>query len=222
MSQEYRKKPVVISAIKFDGTLTSLEAFHIPSVSQELGSRTAQIATLEGVMTAEPGDWIIRGIKGEFYPCKPEIFAASYEPADRATVPAAQQASADELHFNAQRLRNVAALVGLADAVPQDDATLDGARGAVLGLIAGVLRKREAEAASVREAIFKALRSYHMTNMNFSDEEGGGSYALVDLMTPDCKSIGEGEAEMQILADEIDAAIRALQGKPEATKGEGA
>ncbi len=39
------------------------------------------IATLEGVMRAEPGDWIIRGVKGEIYPCKPDIFAATYDPA---------------------------------------------------------------------------------------------------------------------------------------------
>jgi len=38
------------------------------------------IHTLEGVMCAQPGDWIIRGVKGELYPCKPDIFAATYEP----------------------------------------------------------------------------------------------------------------------------------------------
>lgn len=40
------------------------------------------IRTLEGVMRAVPRDWIIRGVKGELYPCKPDIFAATYEPAD--------------------------------------------------------------------------------------------------------------------------------------------
>jgi hypothetical protein len=38
------------------------------------------IPTLEGVVVASPGDWIIRGVKGEFYPCKPDIFEATYEP----------------------------------------------------------------------------------------------------------------------------------------------
>jgi hypothetical protein len=42
--------------------------------------RSLEIETLEGVMTAQPGDWIIRGIAGEFYPCKREIFTATYEP----------------------------------------------------------------------------------------------------------------------------------------------
>jgi len=80
---KYRKKPVVIEAVQFDGTLGSLEGINIPEVSQDLGSSTCQIPTLEGVMTAQPGDWIIRGVKGEFYPCKPDIFAATYEPAEQ-------------------------------------------------------------------------------------------------------------------------------------------
>ena len=42
------------------------------------------IHTLEGVMVADPGDYIIKGIQGEIYPCKPDIFAATYEPADAA------------------------------------------------------------------------------------------------------------------------------------------
>jgi hypothetical protein len=42
-----------------------------------------QIQTLEGTMRADEGDWIIRGVKGELYPCKPDIFEATYEPAER-------------------------------------------------------------------------------------------------------------------------------------------
>jgi len=48
-------------------------------VTEDLG---LDIPTLEGVMHASPGDWIIRGIQGELYPCKPDIFAATYEPAE--------------------------------------------------------------------------------------------------------------------------------------------
>lgn len=44
-------------------------------------SGTLEIRTLEGTMTASEGDWIIRGVKGELYPCKPDIFEATYEPA---------------------------------------------------------------------------------------------------------------------------------------------
>lgn len=78
---KFRKKPVVIEAVQFDGTLASIALLHIPACSQDLGSDTLQIETLEGVMTAQPGDWIIQGVKGEHYPCKPDIFAATYEPA---------------------------------------------------------------------------------------------------------------------------------------------
>lgn len=77
----FRKKPVVIEAVQFDGTFASVESMQIPSCSQDLGSHTLEIETLEGVMTAQSGDWIIKGVKGEFYPCKPDIFAATYEPA---------------------------------------------------------------------------------------------------------------------------------------------
>lgn len=76
---KYRKKPVVIEAVQFDGTIQSIESLQIPECSQQLGSRALQIQTLEGEMTAQPGDWIIRGVKGEFYPCKPDIFAATYD-----------------------------------------------------------------------------------------------------------------------------------------------
>lgn len=77
----YRKKPVVIEAVQFDGSLNSVESMQIPNCSQLLGSNTLEIETLEGVMSAQPGDWIIKGVKGEFYPCKPDIFAATYDPA---------------------------------------------------------------------------------------------------------------------------------------------
>lgn len=77
----FRKKPVVIEAVQFDGTFASVEAMLIPSCSQDLSSNTLEIKTPEGVMTAQPGDWIIKGEKGEFYPCKPDIFAATYDAA---------------------------------------------------------------------------------------------------------------------------------------------
>jgi hypothetical protein len=76
---QFRKRPVVIEAVQFDGTLTSVESMQIPECSQDLGSKTLQIATLEGIMTAQPGDWIIRGVKGEFYPIKDPSFRETYE-----------------------------------------------------------------------------------------------------------------------------------------------
>jgi hypothetical protein len=77
----YRKKPVVIVAIHYTGEfpLEFLDdAEHVRSAGDGGG---ILIETLEGTMRADVGDWIIRGVKGELYPCKPDIFDATYEPA---------------------------------------------------------------------------------------------------------------------------------------------
>ena len=78
---KYRKKPVVIEAVLFDGTDESCDWILPQLESGEIG-RSAwklHIKTLEGVMTADVGDYVIKGLKGEFYPCKPDIFLMSYE-----------------------------------------------------------------------------------------------------------------------------------------------
>ena len=82
---KYRKKPVVIEAIQYQphdncGQVNEFmgEAFDTDQCDNELEERMA-IETLEGTMWASPGDWIIKGVQGEFYPCKPDIFAATYE-----------------------------------------------------------------------------------------------------------------------------------------------
>ncbi len=78
---KFRKKPVEIEAVQFTGHNDD----EIASFVGENGSDPREfgpswyIYTLEGVMRAEVGDWIIRGVKGEFYPCKPDIFEATYE-----------------------------------------------------------------------------------------------------------------------------------------------
>ena len=81
--QKFRKKPVVIEAMQWDGSILSHTYIHRwagKSIDPEGdATRVIKIKTLEGVMTADEGDWIIKGIKGEFYPCKPEIFDATYE-----------------------------------------------------------------------------------------------------------------------------------------------
>lgn len=75
---KFRKKPVVIDAIQWTGDILEMETF--ASVSSRTTSEGRLIIpTLEGEMTAQLGDWIIKGIKGECYPCKPDIFAATYE-----------------------------------------------------------------------------------------------------------------------------------------------
>ena len=88
---KYRKKPVVIEAVRFDGTDESCDWLLPQLESGEIGRtfvgfgfacNKLHIKTLEGVMTAEVGDYIIRGVNGEFYPCKPDIFHKTYEVAE--------------------------------------------------------------------------------------------------------------------------------------------
>jgi hypothetical protein len=77
--RKFRKKPVVIEALQFTGNFDEIEAF--VGGDAELRDGELIVATLEGPLRASDHDWIIKGVKGEFYPCKPDIFAATYEAA---------------------------------------------------------------------------------------------------------------------------------------------
>lgn len=90
---KYRKKPVVIEAIRFTNfNRKEIETFVGKKLLHQVESDTAYeagvaapissltIPTLEGDMKAVSGDWVIKGIAGEFYPCKNDIFLGSYEP----------------------------------------------------------------------------------------------------------------------------------------------
>lgn len=83
---KFRKKPVVIEAILWDGDAHAANMFlgEAYGINWKYADDNAAILipTLEGEMRGEVGDWIIKGVKGEFYPCKPDVFAATYEPAD--------------------------------------------------------------------------------------------------------------------------------------------
>lgn len=85
---KYRKKPVVVEAFQHD--TSKWEGDETRTWPRWMLSAVAEnkivgrgndlvIKTLEGDMRANPGDWIIKGVKGEFYPCKPDIFEATYE-----------------------------------------------------------------------------------------------------------------------------------------------
>ena len=77
---KFRKKPVVIEAIQWGGTnLEEINEFFADGLEVNLRNRPILIETLEGDVTAQVGDWIIKGIRGEFYPCKPDIFELTYE-----------------------------------------------------------------------------------------------------------------------------------------------
>jgi hypothetical protein len=76
----YRKKPVLVQAMKYDGSIESAA-----DIQQWCGGQAVkvgpnlEIKTLEGTFRANPGDFIIQGIAGEFYPCKPQIFRETYD-----------------------------------------------------------------------------------------------------------------------------------------------
>jgi len=83
----WRKRPVVVEALQYTdpaSVLRIMDAFGSKGVCN--GPDGLSIYTLEGEMRANKGDWIIRGIHGELYPCKPDIFEATYEPAEALTA----------------------------------------------------------------------------------------------------------------------------------------
>lgn len=83
MAAKYRKKPVVIEAIQYDGEFTrEIGDFLVGTPLTNTVEGRFAIQTLEGLLCVSKGDWIIRGIKGEHYPCKADIFEATYEPVD--------------------------------------------------------------------------------------------------------------------------------------------
>jgi hypothetical protein len=85
-AEKYRKKPVVIEAFHYTGMG---DAFGLGEWAQQRGvfywddNNVLHVKTLEGEHIASEGDWIIKGVAGEFYPCKPDIFEKTYEPASQ-------------------------------------------------------------------------------------------------------------------------------------------
>lgn len=87
--KQYRKKPIVVEAVQLTLTNASdvadwCHGVYVPickgwSPFGDINHCEVQVHTLEGTMTAMPGWWIIKGFRGEFYPCEPGIFSASYE-----------------------------------------------------------------------------------------------------------------------------------------------
>lgn len=89
-SNTYRKKPVLIEAMQFQPVGSSgddaaqVESWCGGEVVVDDQGYCLIVKTLEGCMRASPGDWIIRGVAGEFYPCKPDIFEKTYDPVHHA------------------------------------------------------------------------------------------------------------------------------------------
>lgn len=93
----FKKRPVLVQAVQFDGSNAAEVASKFPGGGVAVGTYPGHegglmVCTDEGTMAASPGDWIIRGIKGEVYPCKPDVFEASYEEVHDAQMRSPQEA----------------------------------------------------------------------------------------------------------------------------------
>lgn len=83
MISKYVKKPVIVEAVKYTGqNKNEIESFVGKELTQRLDG-SLQIETLEGIMCASVGDYVIKGVSGEFYPCKPIIFNKTYDLAEQ-------------------------------------------------------------------------------------------------------------------------------------------
>lgn len=77
---KYKTKPCEIEAVKWDGlNIKEIKAFVGDSFEYNAAKLSVTIHTLEGNMRADVGDYIIKGLRGEFYPCKPDVFEKKYE-----------------------------------------------------------------------------------------------------------------------------------------------
>ena len=82
---KYRKRPVVVEAVQWTGAMAPIIALvghDLPTYGPPGQSGSLRIATLEGDHECRLGDWVVKGIANELYPVKPDIFAATYEPAE--------------------------------------------------------------------------------------------------------------------------------------------
>lgn len=145
---KFRKKPVVVEAMQFNGTNSAeVVAWSEMEWHHDDVAVAIKVRTLEGDLWANKGDWIIKGVKGEFYPCKPDIFEASYEPVKEGDA----QFHAENVAPRAQIQR----VFMEPDAAPSQDATGGSGADTVAGLpgcCANMIRaaKRETTEACVK------------------------------------------------------------------------
>lgn len=125
----FRKKPIVIEAVQYGRrfywpdwfadavSANKIVTYGTGKFNNHEEACFADIKTLEGTMTAQEGDWIIHGIKGEIYPCKPDIFAATYVPVESTpTGPVAGVGALREaVQMAAERLSLEGQLLGYSD-----------------------------------------------------------------------------------------------------------
>ena len=86
---KYRKRPIEVDAVQYEGHGCFVRGGRVPDwifdalearvLTATNGTDPFRIKTLEGELTVSPNDWIIRGVNGELYPCKPDVFAKTYD-----------------------------------------------------------------------------------------------------------------------------------------------
>lgn len=114
---KYRKKPVVIEAVQFvdaEESILKLSELGLDPVRidyADLDNPILKIETLEGLMIATEGDYIIKGVQGEFYPCNPDIFAETYEEAEYLNILGAIQEVIRHLDLQEQTAVNYCKLL---------------------------------------------------------------------------------------------------------------
>ncbi len=195
---QFRKKPVLITAIQWDGNnLAKIIEFtdgRFPDTRSDFASMKwgdycdlvardgLKIFTLEGKMSADIGDWIIKGVKGEHYPCKPEIFAMTYEAVATPSAVIASPTEQDQAQQSGN-MRPVAAPVSQLDAFYE----------------------------VARPVVISALLEHRMVRMFEVEEDGlGNSYPLVDRLTLDGGAdIESGMVEIEAIADAVLDALAA-------------
>ena len=109
--QKFVKKPVVIEAIQYDGiNITEVESFvgaKLPTVWLYVEDTQLVIPILEGNMKVSKGDYIIKGIKGEFYPCKPDVFKSTYNVVEENNGILTEGEKRVRTNFNVSALKTV-------------------------------------------------------------------------------------------------------------------
>lgn len=83
---KYTKKPVTIESVQWTGNNWQEIQRFVPDAVRVIDMNGLRVKTLEGELNVSKGDYIIKGVRGEFYPCKPDIFKQTYSPVEEATV----------------------------------------------------------------------------------------------------------------------------------------
>lgn len=221
---KFRKKPVVIEAAKIPALFdiegrTAFEAWANPlkkGRTLRWVGEGISVETLEGVMRAPPGDWLICGVQGELYPCAADIFAATYEPAAPHMLPAPEGVSEAEKRLGELvQIIDSGAIPGISTPVLRDD---------LRALLSALSSERErAERAEKERDEARAGMAYILDRAEYGDSygvpgssftachfcQGGGAPGAEMIHDPSCPVAKYPSAVSEWFAEMTDAESRA-------------